>query len=385
MPKDVTEWRDEAGGRLTPEMIRRSSKTIADEPANNGNAPPPFAKDLERDFPGTESGEKTSLAVSGADNDDSAPIRRIGDCKKARGSVGGAPVIILPSDSVELIDTAALLFRKLARTDRFFVKGGIIVELLEEKEIGKILHPLSPASLCSRIEEYFQVFVWRKHDGKPVLKQTTCPEETAKKLLFTTDARDTLNPIQTVIRCPVAVEDAHGEIKILRPGYHLENGGLLVVGGDVITVETTRDFANRAAFVRIPKRTGYRFKCYPEGDLLTHVKANQPYYLGCVFSVIREWLASGKPSNRDETRHDFREWAQVMDLLVTNLFGEAPLMENHLAAQERVSNPALNFVRLVCMAVMEDGRLGKKLTASDLTDIAETQHIELRTFRAHNS
>jgi hypothetical protein len=340
-------------------------------------------------------------------------------------------------------------------------------------------------------------------NGNLVLKPTTCPEQTAKKLLCTTEALTTLNPIQTVIRCPVAVEGANGEIKILSLGYHNENGGILVVGGDVISdvplkdavdglkslvdefdfqtpadrsraiasllspafafgqllkgrmpvdvaeadqsqagktfrqkliaavynetprliarrdggvgsldesfstaviqgcpflqfdnlrgifdsqlveafltsdrspirvpyrgeivvgtrnfyilmtsngVATTRDFANRASFVRIRKRTGYRFKRYPEGDLLAHVKANQAYYLGCVFSVIGEWLATGRPSNPDETRHDFREWAQLMDLLLTKLFGEASLMDDHPAAQERVSNPALNFIRRACMA-----------------------------------
>jgi hypothetical protein len=122
-----------------------ATETVAAEPSNNGK--PQFAKDLEDDFGGE------------LDNDDSVPVRRVGNYKSAKCSIGGVQGIILPSGSVELIDTAALLFRKLARTERFFVKGGIVVELLEEKEIGQVLHPVSPASFCSRIEEYFQVLV----------------------------------------------------------------------------------------------------------------------------------------------------------------------------------------------------------------------------------
>ncbi len=526
--KDHNELLKKGGTRGDLEMLIQGAKLV--EPST-------LASEQETSL-ATRMAASLATSTSDLDNDDSEPIRRSGDYKKARASIGEAPSIILPSCSVELIDTAALLFRKLAQTERFFIKGGIIVELLEEREVSKVLHPVSAASLCSRIEEYFQVWVWRMHEGKPMLKQATCPEETAKKLLFTTEALTRLKPIQTVIRCPVAIEGVDGEIKILGPGYHVENGGILVLGDKVVTdvplkealeslkslvaefdfqtpgdrsraiasllspafafgrllkgripvdvaeadqsqagktfrqklvaaiyketprliarrdggvgsldesfssaviqgcpflqfdnlrgifdsqfveafltsdyapvrvpyrgeivvgtrnffilmtsngVETTRDFANRAAFVCIRKRTGYRFKYYPEGDLLAHVKANQAYYLGCVFSVIREWLASGKPGNLDETRHDFGEWAQVMDLLVTKLFAEAPLMDNHLAAQERVSNPALNFTRLICMALMEDRRLGEELTASDFADIAETHHIEFRTVKARDS
>lgn len=51
-------------------------------------------------------------------------------------------------------------------------------------------------------------------------------------------------------------------------------------------VETTADFANRSSIIRLRKRHGYTFRHFDEGDLLSHVAANQNYYLGCVFSVI---------------------------------------------------------------------------------------------------
>ena len=49
--------------------------------------------------------------------------------------------------------------------------------------------------------------------------------------------------------------------------------------------DITIDLANRSSCVRILKQPdGFRFRKYPEGDLLDHVRANQPRYLGAVFS-----------------------------------------------------------------------------------------------------
>jgi hypothetical protein len=52
--------------------------------------------------------------------------------------------------------------------------------------------------------------------------------------------------------------------------------------------EMTIDLANRSSCVHILKQPdGFQFPRYPEGDLLTHVQAQQPRYLGAVFAVIR--------------------------------------------------------------------------------------------------
>jgi hypothetical protein len=63
-------------------------------------------------------------------------------------------------------------------------------------------------------------------------------------------------------------------------------------------VETTRDFANRSSIVRIRRRQSHQFKQFAGGDLLAHVRANEPYYLGCVFSVLWEWVNCGKPRSQ---------------------------------------------------------------------------------------
>ena len=141
-------------------------------------------------------------------------------------------------------------------------------------------------------------------------------------------------------------------------------------------VETTADFANRSSIIRLRKRPRHSFRQFDEGDLLSHVAANQNYYLACVFSVIGQWKAHGKQSTGD-TRHDFREWARTLDWIVQKIFGLAPLLDGHEAAQRRVSNPAITWLRLVALAVESAGRLGEDLTASAIAELCEEHELEI--------
>jgi len=150
-------------------------------------------------------------------------------------------------------------------------------------------------------------------------------------------------------------------------------------------VETTRDFANRSSIIRIRKKpTGHPFRKYPEGDMLNHVKINQPYYLGCVFSVIRAWHAAGKPRTT-EARHDFRDWVQILDWIVQELFKMSPLMDGHREAQDRVSNPDLVFLRAVAVAYGRTECLGEAQTATEIAQVCESEGINIpgvRQFQA---
>ncbi len=147
-------------------------------------------------------------------------------------------------------------------------------------------------------------------------------------------------------------------------------------------VDTTRDFANRSNIIRIrKKRSGFAFRTYPEGDLLAHVRARQPFYLGCVFAVIREWHRAGKPRSA-ETGHDFRDWVQVVDWIVQNLFGAPPVMEGHREAQERVSNPAQVWIRSVALVAEQTGESGKPLTATEIHSLCDSNDISIPGLRA---
>lgn len=146
-------------------------------------------------------------------------------------------------------------------------------------------------------------------------------------------------------------------------------------------VDTTRDLANRSNIIRIRKQpAGFEFTKFPEGDLLAHVRTRQPFYLGCVFAVIRHWHSAGQPRT-DETRHDFREWARVVDWIVQNVFTMCPMMEGHQEAQERVSNPALVWLRNVALVAEQMGDLERPLKATDIFSLCENANIVIPGLR----
>lgn len=136
-------------------------------------------------------------------------------------------------------------------------------------------------------------------------------------------------------------------------------------------MEATRDLANRSSICRIRKRPGFAYR-----DTLGELKARQPYFLGCVFAVVAEWIASGKPRSKDR-RHDFHEWAQSLDWICREILGTAPLMDGHQSAQERVSNPALTWLRAVALALEGEGRIGETLIASELAELSEIHGLEI--------
>jgi hypothetical protein len=140
--------------------------------------------------------------------------------------------------------------------------------------------------------------------------------------------------------------------------------------------QLTRDLANRSIVTRIRKRPDdHTFRSFPEGDLLAHVQANQPFFQGAVFAIVREWVRQGKPRT-NESRHDFRTWVQSMDWIVREIFGLPPLMDGHREEQLRTANPQLQWLRDVALAAKAGGQVGVALATSDLCSIAEDAGIE---------
>ena len=139
-------------------------------------------------------------------------------------------------------------------------------------------------------------------------------------------------------------------------------------------VETTRDLGNRASVISIRKRPlNYKFRKYAEGELIEHVVAHQAYYLGCVFAVVREWVARGRPRT-EEKRHSFSEWSQVLDWIVQNIFHAAPLLDGHDVARERICNPALKWLRELSLALRNEP-LAREAWAAQLAEFAMERDI----------
>jgi hypothetical protein len=436
-----------------------------------------------------------------------------------------AGFIILPSGTVSFTEAAFEIFSRIAPSYTLFWRGGTMVELVEQDGVAS-LEVVRHEAFRSRVENFGTLMAWRSNSaGIQTLKPVRMPRDDAAALMATTEARELLPSVASVVRCPVLFEPSPGKIEVLCKGYHPELGGLLVVQGEpppaiapdkaaailrwiidefafespgdhsralaafltpalrmgghitgsvpidvaeakesqsgkgyrhalvvalygesayLVTsrqggvgsvdesfaaaliagrpficldnfrgrldsqhleafvtcptlfpariphrgevqidprrfllqmssngVETTRDLANRASICRINKRPGYQYR-----DTLAEVRRLQPTYLGSVFSLISAWIAAGKPRT-SETRHDFRDWCQTVDWIVQNLLGGAPVMEGHPEAQERVSNPALVWLRSVALAVENEGRLNERLSASEVAELCGLHEIDI--------
>ncbi len=142
--------------------------------------------------------------------------------------------------------------------------------------------------------------------------------------------------------------------------------------------ELTVDMANRASPVLIRKHPpGHEFPVYPKGrDILGHVRANQGTYLGAVFSVVRTWWEKGCPRT-NETRHDFRAWAQILDWIVQNVFHAAPLCDGLGEVKARMTTPAMNWLRDAAHAVVHAGRGDAWLRAHEIIRVLDEEGVEV--------
>jgi hypothetical protein len=147
-------------------------------------------------------------------------------------------------------------------------------------------------------------------------------------------------------------------------------------------VEGTRDFANRSVVTAIRKREeGYKFQQYTGGiDILGAIQKDPQRYLGAVFSVIIEWDRRGRPQT-SEGRHAMREWSRALDWIVQELFGLAPLCDGHVEELERMSDSNLSWLRLVAIALEDEGRLGTGLDASEIAQLSQQREINIPGIR----
>jgi hypothetical protein len=140
----------------------------------------------------------------------------------------GLHELVLPSTGVSFVECAEKAFEILAQTRRFFTRGRLVVELVEDKEGNETLVPLKPAAFRSRLEEYFLLFAWRKHKEDWVLLPTRCSKDTAEGILETTAAFSLLPGIRLLSNCPIITE-RNGKLEILGRGYHDVHGGVFVL------------------------------------------------------------------------------------------------------------------------------------------------------------
>lgn len=141
-------------------------------------------------------------------------------------------------------------------------------------------------------------------------------------------------------------------------------------------LEATQDLANRVSVIRITKQPpGYKFKAWSEGSLINHVQANRVYYLACVYSIVRAWIAQGKPVI--PCQHDRKLWAGPMNWIVQTLFGTCDLMAGHEAAKRQMGDSSTSWLRQIALRIQHDQRFGEVFTASDLGELAIDENIRI--------
>ena len=139
--------------------------------------------------------------------------------------------------------------------------------------------------------------------------------------------------------------------------------------------EMTGDLAKRSSCVRLLHRgRNHNWTAYKEGDILDHIRANQPKYLGAVFSILKAWDKDKQPRSR-ETRHNFRTWVQTLDYIVQKYLASPPLMQGHTETQERMTNPTINWMRDIMLLIRREGRQNEWLKTHDLVDIISESEV----------
>ena len=141
------------------------------------------------------------------------------------------PHVILPSGNVTISQCAAEIFSLVAPTRSMFIRGGVVT-IIDRNDRGEyVLEILRPSAARSRFEKHGRLFAWRVgYRGKEVLRPSICPEETARAIIETQEARDLLPKISGLINCPF-LKAADEKLSVSGVGYD-EDTGVLVTGGE---------------------------------------------------------------------------------------------------------------------------------------------------------
>jgi hypothetical protein len=122
-------------------------------------------------------------------------------------------------------------FSLVAPTRSMFIRGGAVT-IVDPNDRGEyVLEILRPSAARSRFEKHGRLFAWRVgYRGKEVLQPSICPEETARAIIESQEARDLLPKISGLINCPF-FKSRKWKIICLWVGYD-EDTGVLVTGGE---------------------------------------------------------------------------------------------------------------------------------------------------------
>ncbi len=343
--------------------------------------------------------------------------------KKDSGNIQKAQLII-PGGAQSIQETARMAGRLLNQTNRFFLRGGVLVEVANENQAERCLNPIKPAQLASEMESFAQVVRNGSKGMEPAIlncahaqiirdraplmvveadesqtgkgyfvkiiaaiyghkpraitqrKGIGGIEESLNMRLIKGDSFISFDNIRGKIDSPalesLLTEDHYMARVPFMPPIDIDPTRLVLF----LTsnqCEMTQDLANRSCSLQLRKQDiEYKFRTFPEGDLMEHVKGNCSLYFGAIASIVNEWVIRGRPQT-SESRHDFRKWAQSLDWIVQNLFGMPSLMAEHKETQKRMIHKQLNWIRSIALLILKTRRNNWLRTAMILEQIEDSE------------
>lgn len=154
------------------------------------------------------------------------------DIPNPDGPRGDLPLIILPSGDMSITEAAENLFKLMAASKEFFVRGGRVMKLRRREDGVSALDLLDSEEARSDFEKFGRLAVWRVGaNGEKVLKFTFCPTDIAKALLASREAKELLPVVNGLINCPVIYEH-EGNLAVARAGYDPQTKRLVTAGKD---------------------------------------------------------------------------------------------------------------------------------------------------------
>ena len=144
--------------------------------------------------------------------------------------------------------------------------------------------------------------------------------------------------------------------------------------------EMTPDLAKRSCIIQIEQRpVDFAWKV-PKGKLVPLIMANPSKFLRAGFVILKAAHRKGWKTT-SETRHPNTEFAQKYDYIGQHICGRAPLMDDHEAAQKRVSNPAQSWARVLMLEVVRGGNLGQEMRAVVIGELCSDAGIEIPSMK----
>lgn len=148
----------------------------------------------------------------------------------------------------------------------------------------------------------------------------------------------------------------------------------------------SRDMSNRSYLIHMKKRPDKLpdGSMYPEPHkfdgtnyLLEYVRINQPFILGCVWSILRRWYELGKHVYTGAKRHDFDAWERAVVFIATEMLGLVDPLASSRKQQGGIASNTETWVREAAIAIRKEGLLGKQLTAAQIYAACEEQAVEV--------